>query len=163
MLSKTMRLINKVELWLAMLTLTGFTTIIFLNAVARVFKHPLNWAVDIALFLFAWACFLGGDVAFRDGRLVNVNVLIEHLPLKLQKLAAAIVYAVILAFLYCLIRYGIVLCGTTRHRSFNGVPGFSYMWVTIAIPICGSFMFLTAIARLIRLLRSQDPLEVMKM
>lgn len=163
MLNKAVRLITRVEMCLAMTTLIGFTVIIFLGAAARVFKSPLNWSTDIALFLFAWATFLGGDLAFRDGRLVNVNVILEFLPINARKAAAVAVYAIILVFLYFMIRYGIMLCGTTRHRSFNGVPGFSYMWVTIAIPICCSFMSLTAIGRLVKLLRSQDPAEVAKM
>jgi TRAP-type C4-dicarboxylate transport system permease small subunit len=163
MLHKIIRAIDKAEMALAMIALTGFTTIVFANAAARVFKHPLNWATDIALFLFAWTAFLGGDVAFRHGRLVNVSLLVEFLPLKLQKLAAALVYAVILAFLYCMVRYGVVLCGTTRHRTFNGVPGFSYLWVTIAIPICCSLMGLTAVTRLFALLKSRDRAEVAKM
>jgi TRAP-type C4-dicarboxylate transport system permease small subunit len=115
------------------------------------------------LFLCAWTTFLAGDVAFRAARLVNVNVVVNLFPLNAQKAVAAAVYLIIMAFLLMLIVYGIKLCSTTSHRTFNGVPGFSYVWVTIAIPICCSFMFLTSIQRLIRLLRSRDRAELARM
>jgi TRAP-type C4-dicarboxylate transport system permease small subunit len=42
--------------------------LIFLGGVARLAHHPLNWTTDIATCLFAWACFLCADIAWRkDG------------------------------------------------------------------------------------------------
>ncbi|MCL1999889.1 MAG: TRAP transporter small permease [Planctomycetes bacterium] len=163
MLRRILTIIGKVEMALAMLCLSCFTIIVFLGAVTRYFKHPLMWSSDLALFLFAWTTFLGGDIAYRSGRLVNVNVIVAYFPLALQKLTAVIIYGIILTFLGCLIIYGIKLCGTTIHRTFNGIPGFSYVWVTISIPICCGFMAITSIDRLVRLLRSQDRAEVAKM
>lgn len=163
MIRRILTAIDKAELALAMLCLSSFTIIIFVAALTRVFKHPLNWSADIALFLFAWTTFLGADVAYRNGRLVNVDIVIKNFPRIIQKVAAVVIYAVILAFLACMVFYGIRLCGTTRHRTFNGVPGFSYMWVTISIPISCFLMGITSVDRLIGLLRAPAGKEISKM
>ena len=50
---------------LALLLLAGLTLLVFISALMRTFKHPLNWAQDVALVAFAWLIFIGGDVAVR--------------------------------------------------------------------------------------------------
>ena len=157
------KIISMVEMAITMTCLAVFTSIIFLGALFRVFGHPLNWSADIALFLFAWATFLGGDVAFREGKLVNISILIERLPIKLQKTIAILIYAIILVSLVSMVFYGIKLCPTTIHRSFNGVQGFSYIWVTLSIPVSFSLMCLTAVDRLIHILKSNDKDMISKM
>ncbi len=160
---KILELINKIEMALAMVGLVAFTSVIFFGSVFRAFGNPLNWSADIALFIFAWSTFLGGDVAFRDGKVINVELLVQRFSVEIQKIIAVLVYAIIIIFLVFMVVFGIDLCFTTGHRTFNGVQGLSYVWVTLSIPICFSLMTLTAINRLIHLLRSNDKNQICKM
>jgi TRAP-type C4-dicarboxylate transport system permease small subunit len=41
--------------------------------------------------------------------------------------------------------YGIKLSYTTRFRSFQGIPWFSYTWVTLSVPIGSMLMVTTTI------------------
>ncbi|HEY8542558.1 MAG TPA: TRAP transporter small permease, partial [Pseudothermotoga sp.] len=43
---------------------------IFMSGIARFLKHPMNWAVDMSTFMFAWACFFAVDVAWRNNRMM---------------------------------------------------------------------------------------------
>ena len=147
----------KIELWIAALTMLGFTACIFIGAVSRAIGYPLGWTADIGLFLLAWSTFLAADFAFRDGRLVNLDLLVRRLPEVVRKPIELLMNVIIALFLVALIVYGIQLTSTTGYRTFNGVAGFSYSWLTICIPICSLFMLTTAIGRIVKLFVKTAP------
>lgn len=152
-----------VEKYIAMTGIVLMTVFIFLGAVTRTLGCPLGWTTDMGQFMLAWATFLAGDIAFREGRLANLDVVIVHAPVRIQKTIAVLIYAIIIAFILCMIYFGSMLTYTSRFRTFNGVQGFSYSWVTLAMPVSGCFMLITAVVRLIRILRSDDPKQISKM
>jgi TRAP-type C4-dicarboxylate transport system permease small subunit len=102
----------------------------------------------MAVCLFAWCTFLGGDVAMRNNKLMNVEFLVGKLPVKYRNSIELINLFVILIFLLAFIGYGIKLSYTTRFRQFQGIPGFSYTWVTISVPIAGTLMVITTINKI---------------
>ena len=53
------------EAWIAAAFLLAMVLLIFLGGVLRMLGHPINWSGDIATCLFAWACFLCADIAWR--------------------------------------------------------------------------------------------------
>ena len=73
--------IEKGEAVIAAFCLITSTVLIFIAAVMRSISQPINWSLDISLFLFAWATFLSADVAYREDKLVNLDFLISALPL----------------------------------------------------------------------------------
>ena len=97
-MKKFFEILNKAELAITMTCVVGFTSVLMLGAAVRLLGHPLNWCNDVALLMLAWTTFLGGDVAFRAGRMVNVDILIAKLPVRFQKAVAIMVYAVLLVF-----------------------------------------------------------------
>ncbi len=122
--------------------------LVFTAAATRYMGHPINWSVDMAQCLFAWCTFLAADIAMRNDRLMKVDFFLNKLPQDKQYLIEVINLVVILAFLATLIGYGSFLCYTTRFRTFQGIPGFSYTWVTLSVPVGGILMTVTAILRL---------------
>ena len=48
--------------------------LIFLGGVMRMLGHPINWSSDAATALFAWACFLCADIAWRRNSLMSIEV-----------------------------------------------------------------------------------------
>ena len=143
----------QVETVLAVTCLVAMMLIVFSAAVLRACGKPINWSMDVALFLTAWATFLGADVAYRSGKLVMVDILTGRFPKKYQDWLAAVMYVLILGFLAMMIVYGVKLSITTRMRTFQGIPGFSYTWVTIAIPISCAFMSITTIRHIVSSIR----------
>src|SRR3990170_2917078 len=146
--------ICKKEIRIAQCTLGILSLLVFAAAVGRFLYYPLNWAMDAATFLFAWTVFLGADAAMRLDRLFCIEVITSKLPQKAQLYFKFINYIIIVIFLVGMIGYGLWLSYTTRLRTFQGIPGFSYSWVTLSVPIGCALMLITAILKLKTFLRA---------
>jgi TRAP-type C4-dicarboxylate transport system permease small subunit len=146
--------IGKVEMTIAKYALFVLSFLVFAAAVARLARHPINWANDVATFLFAWCVFLGGDIAMRKNRLFRIDILASKLPQKAQIVLQIINHCIIGLFLRGLVGYGSWLSVITRLRTFQGIPGFSYTWVTLSAPIGCALMLLTVIQKIQEFARS---------
>ena len=154
-MNKKWELFYKIEEYVAAFLLLGATLVIFFAAVFRSFDRPLNWSLDIALFLFAWSVFLSSEVAMRKGNLVNVDFLIQRFPQSVQRIIGTIVYLIILAFLATLVVFGIYLSYVTRARAFQGIPTFSYTWITLSVPVGGILCMINCVRMIRRSLQNQ--------
>ena len=54
--------------------------LIFAGGAARLAGYPQNWTTDAATCLFAWACFLCADIAWRRDSLMSIDLIVERLP-----------------------------------------------------------------------------------
>jgi TRAP-type C4-dicarboxylate transport system permease small subunit len=136
------------ELFVAKYALALLCFLVFAAAVARSVGHPVSWAIDIATFLFAWCVFLGGDVAIRQDKLFTIVIVTARLPFRAQMALNVVNYAIIAVFLVTMIGYGAWLSYITRVRPFQGIPGFSYSWVTISVPIGCALMLLSVVGKI---------------
>lgn len=154
---KLYQFVCKGETLLIKVGLVFMVSMVFVAASTRYLGYPINWSVDIATCLFAWCTFLGADVAMRNNKLMNVDFFIRMLSGKHRNWVELINLFIILIFLIALFGYGTKLSYTTRFRAFQGIPWFSYTWVTISIPIGSILMGITAI------LKIRERLKTMKM
>jgi TRAP-type C4-dicarboxylate transport system permease small subunit len=141
-----------VESFIARLTLWGMVGLIFSAGIARLMMVPINWAIDMSTCLFAWSCFLSADVAWREDKLMNVDILVRVFPERVKRFLKLFNYTVLIGFLIYLIVFGIWLSYTTRARTFQGIPGFSYTWVTLSVPVGATFLLMTTVLRIRRAL-----------
>jgi len=146
--------ICKNEMLIAKSSLGLLALLVFAAAVGRFLYHPMNWAMDVATFLFAWTVFLGADAAMRMDRLFCIEVLTEKLPPTAQLYLKVFNYGIIVIFLLGMIGYGSWLSYTTRLRTFQGIPGFSYTWVTLSVPFGCALMLITSILKIKSFLRA---------
>ena len=144
----------KKEMLIAKWALGILSLLVLAAAVGRTLYYPLNWAMDAATFLFAWTVFLGADVAMRLDRLFCIELITMKLSQKAQLYLKLINYIIIVIFLVGMIGYGLRLSYTTRFRTFQGIPGFSYTWVTLSVPIGCALMLITAILKIKTFLRA---------
>ena len=129
---------------LALVLLAGLAVLVFISALMRTFKHPLNWAQDVALVAFAWLIFIGGDVAVRGSGLIGVDMVVSKLPKSVQKWLDVFYKCLIIAFLCVLVFYGIRMVRQGWNRQIAAL-GISYGWVTLAVPV-GSFLMIISTA-----------------
>lgn len=129
---------------LALVLLAGLAVLVFISALMRTFKHPLNWAQDVALVAFAWLIFIGGDVAVRGSGLIGVDMVVSKLPKSVQKWLDVFYKCLIIAFLCILVFYGIRMVRQGWSRQIAAL-GISYGWVTLAVPV-GSFLMIISTA-----------------
>lgn len=135
------------EVFLAKISLAVMSFLIFIAAISRTFRYPIVWATDISTFLFAWCVFLSADATMRRGKLVSLDLLTSRLPPQFQKILYLVNQVIIIVFLVALIGYGFQLSYTTRLRTFQGIPGFSYTWVTLSVPVGSILMLITSILK----------------
>jgi TRAP-type C4-dicarboxylate transport system permease small subunit len=147
-------MIGKIEMQVAKYTLLVLATLVFAAAVARTIHYPINWANDLATFLFAWCVFLGGDIAIRENRLFSIVLVTGRLPFKVQQYINVVNFTIIGLFLIGMIGYGSLLSYLTRLRTFQGIPGFSYTWVTLSVPVGCALMLVTVIRKIIGFIRA---------
>lgn len=124
----------KFEENLALLLLAGLTILVFLSALFRTFKSPLNWAQDVALVAFAWLIFIGGDVAVRGSGLIGVDLLVGFLPKTIRGILDILYKVMIIGFLCVLAVNGCSMVRSGWDRQITALH-ISYSWVTMAVPV----------------------------
>jgi TRAP-type C4-dicarboxylate transport system permease small subunit len=129
--------------------------LIFLGGVMRMLATPINWSTDAATALFAWACFLCADIAWRNNSLMSIDVLTSRLPANAQAAFRLLNYAIIIAFLVYLIVMGLYLSWVSRIRSFQGIPEISYSWVTMSLPVGAMLLLITTLLKVRAVLHGQ--------
>jgi TRAP-type C4-dicarboxylate transport system permease small subunit len=137
----------RAEAVLAAALLLLMVALIFTGGVARLARNPLNWTIDLATCSFAWACFLCADIAWRKGLLMSVDIVTARLPPRLRGVVLYANYAIISAFLVYVIYAGVLLSWVSRARSFNGIPGVSYSWITMSLPVGGALLLITTLIK----------------
>ncbi len=137
-MTKIYEFICKKEMLVAEWALGILSLLVFVAAVGRTLYYPLNWAMDMATFLFAWTVFLGADAAMRLDRLFCIELITMKLSQKAQFYLKLINYIIIVIFLVGMIVYGSYLSYTTRLRTFQGDPGFQLYvgYVECAVWLC---------------------------
>jgi TRAP-type C4-dicarboxylate transport system permease small subunit len=135
------------EVWVASVFLVAMVVLIFLGAVMRMLGMPINWSGDTATCLFAWACFLCADIAWRRNSLMAIELVTSRLSPRLQSAFRLLNYGLISAFLVYLVLWGTYLSWVSRARSFQGIPEVSYSWVTMSLPVGGLLLLVTTVLK----------------
>ncbi|AJC74340.1 C4-dicarboxylate ABC transporter [Pseudothermotoga hypogea DSM 11164 = NBRC 106472] len=134
----------------AKLLLIVMIVMVFSSGVARFLKNSMNWAVDFSSFLFAWACFFAMDIAWRENKMMSVDLFVKRLPAKVQRVIRIVMLLIILAFCVYMIIWGAQLTWTQRFRKFQGMPNFSYAWVTMAVPVGAALLARSTVQKIIK-------------
>lgn len=138
----------RAEALVAGVFLVLMVALIFLGGVARMMATPLNWTTDVATCLFAWACFLCADVTWRNNGLMAVELISGRLAPAGQRALAWCNYLIISGFLVYVIGAGLWLSWVSRARSFQGIPGISYSWITLSMPVGAMLLLITTILKM---------------
>ncbi|WP_353646800.1 TRAP transporter small permease subunit [Mesorhizobium sp. WSM2239] len=149
--------VGKIEAVAAAILLMMMVLLIFSGGIARLLAHPLNWTIDFATCFFAWACFLCADIAWRRDGLMSIDILIQHLPLAVQKALVTVNHLLISAFLMYVIYAGTWLSWISRARSFQGIPSISYSWITMSLPVGATLLLITTLLKLLDHFRARQP------
>jgi TRAP-type C4-dicarboxylate transport system permease small subunit len=143
MLRNFHKALGKIEAVVAAAFLIVMVGLIFYGGVARLLARPQNWTIDLSTCLFAWACFLCADIAWRRDSLMSITLVSERLPKGAQRVLMQANYAIIAVFLIYVMYAGTWLSWISRARAFQGIPEVSYSWVTMSLPVGAALLLLT--------------------
>lgn len=135
--------LSQIEFAIAVGLFAAIVGLVFVAAIMRFFDYPLIWSVDMAQLLFIWLCFVGATRAMREKVHLGVDLIVRHLPLRIQLVVETAVSVVVIAFLLLLTYEGYLLTTLNIEREF-GDSGISYAFVTVAVPI-GALMLAAAL------------------
>ena len=138
----------RAEAFVAASLLVMMVALIFTGAVSRVFGYPLNWSTDAATCLFAWACFLCADIAWRSNGMMAIELVTSRLAAGPRQWLRYVNLSIIVLFLVYVIWLGLWLSWTSRVRSFQGIPEISYSWVTMSMPVGAGLLLVTTLLKL---------------
>ncbi len=154
-MSRFYRYFVKIEEIIACLLLAGIVGLMFLSAVLRKAGLPLNWAGDTSLLLFTWSCFFGADLAIREKSMVNVDMLLTKLPVKIQKVVRIACHIAAMALLISFIYFGIPLCIESADRKFSNM-NLSYSWASASVPAGCILLVITSVINLLKMMKTED-------
>lgn len=123
---------------LAALIVVTFAGVIFRYCL----NSPLIWEEEIQLALITWAIYFGAAAAFRKGSHIAIDMIVDMLPEKGQKVMDVLIFAVTTYVLFFLMKNGVALVSqfirTNRTTNILHIPS---QYIYIAIPVgCGLMM-----------------------
>ena len=87
-----LRILCNLDLFLASIALVVLICVTFAAVIMRyVLKAPLLWQEEAQAFCQVWMIFLGASVAFRQGSIVAIEMVVDSLPEKGKKIMEYIV------------------------------------------------------------------------
>ena len=150
MMKKLYEYICNGETFVARSLLIAMVILIFGAGIARVVGYPINWAIDMATCFFAWACFFSADIAWRNDKLMSVDIFVNYFPEKAKKYCRMANYIILTVFLTYVVVAGLWIAYVSRERAFQGIPAISYSWVTLSLPVGGALLLISTILKIRR-------------
>jgi TRAP-type C4-dicarboxylate transport system permease small subunit len=138
----------KGEVFVCAVGFMSIVVLVFVSAIARSLRNPIQWTVDISQLLLAWVSFLGADVAWRHGQILGLDLITKHLPPRIRKISELLVLLVILTALIVFIIYGIQLAMSNWKRAMQ-VVRMSYSFVTLSLPVAAISMSVSTIIKIV--------------
>ncbi len=92
-----LKILCNLDLFLASIALAILTLVTFAAVVMRyVLKAPLLWQEEAQAFCQVWMIFLGASVAFRQGSIVAIEMVVDALPEKGKRIMEYVVDMIVI-------------------------------------------------------------------
>ena len=94
---KWVKILCNLDLFIASIAMVVLTLITAGGVVMRyVVKNPILWQEEVQAFCQVWMIFLGGSVAFRTGSIVAIEMFVDSLPEKGQRIMGWVIDIIVL-------------------------------------------------------------------
>lgn len=115
----------------------AMVTIIFSQVVARyALGNSLTWSEEVGRHIFVWMTFLGAALAVRTKAHVALDLLVDHMPRKLQVAVLGLGHIVMIIFAAVLIYAGVYMI-TLGSRQMSAALQIPMKYIYIILPISG--------------------------
>ena len=92
-----LKILCNLDLFIAAVAMVVLTLVTAAGVVMRyVLKTPLLWQEEVQAFCQVWMIFLGASVAFRAGSIVAIEIFLDSLPEKGQRIMGYVIDMIVL-------------------------------------------------------------------
>ena len=92
-----LKILCNLDLFIASIALIVLTLVTAAGVFMRyIVKNPILWQEEIQAFCQVWMIFLGGSVAFRAGSIVAIEMFVDALPEKAQRIVGYVIDMIVL-------------------------------------------------------------------
>jgi TRAP-type C4-dicarboxylate transport system permease small subunit len=139
--------------WVCLVLMAILSVDLMLGVFSRyVLASTFTWYDEIARACFVWVVFLGAAVGVERGAHFRLHLLVDRMPLRLQRAAGVFGSLIVIAFSLVLIWQGWVFVELGSAQQ-TPVMGVSKAWIYAAMPTGGALMVVQSLAPLWRGLR----------
>jgi TRAP-type C4-dicarboxylate transport system permease small subunit len=141
---KGLDILKNLDLIIAGGAFVALVAITFFGVVMRyVFSNPFTWEEELQVALFIWVTFFGGSAAFRRHGHVEITMIYDILPKKIQKVLSVMIYcSVVFALFYLFLKsldMVMMFAQTNKSTSVLSIP-CSFLYG--AVPVCCILMII---------------------
>lgn len=150
------KIINNLEEIIAAGFIILTTVLVIINVFMRYFlKAGIYWSEEVATASFVWAVFIGAVAGYKKGKHIGVDILVNLLPAKIQKVVVIIV-DIILIILNGYMTYLAVVFISLSYIKPTPVLGVSSAYISSALLVSFALVTLYSVIFLIRDIRRND-------
>lgn len=131
--------------------LAGLMTIIILLQVCLryFFDAALPWPEEMARFQMVWLTFLVAPYAYRKGLNVNMDVVVQIMPVTLRTLLAILIHGSVIVLAIACFNESLGMMGRGSRILATTMP-FNMVWVYLIMPISFVMMVLVGIESILK-------------
>lgn len=139
---------DRLEVALTLFAVSAMIIAVLTAAVGRSIGLPVASAPQTAQLFLIWTCMLGADLTLRSGNHIRVSALPDAVGPGGRLALNLLLLLLIVPFLAFLAWYGVKLVTSNWSRPLAS-SGFSYGWVTLALPVGAGLMLISVARRLV--------------
>ena len=149
-------ILGNAEAALAGCVLVALVLCTFIGVFARyLFNKPFNWLEEMQMAAMVWISFLMAGYCFRNGGHVAIEIVVDSLPEKAQRiveiLIAVVVYFVLIYFFRSSVKYIQLFIKTGRKTPILAVP---YTYIYGIGPVSSILMMISYTVTLVQKIRA---------
>jgi len=132
------------------------TILVVINVFMRYFlRSGLYWSEEVATGSFVWAVFIGAVAGYKRGKHIGVDILVNLLPEKTQKVVVIIV-DMVLVFLNGYMTYLAVIFISLSYIKPTPVLGISSAYISSALLVSFALVTIYSVIFLVKDIRRKD-------
>ena len=150
---KVLNLVEKILELICTVFVGAIVLVLFYAVVMRyVFHMPPAWSIEVSRFMFLWMVMFGAALVTREKSHIEIDFIVNCIPLKVRFLWINLLRLVMLAFCGVLIYYGVKILPIVGQANTPTLE-MSMGWLYASVPAGGFLMGVYILELIIRSLR----------
>jgi TRAP-type C4-dicarboxylate transport system permease small subunit len=145
---KLMSKVDKILGIISMLLFAALIIVVVIQILSRYFPYDVIWTEELSRYLFVYSMVTAAPLALRRNEFITVDILIEALPEKGQRIYESIIAGAIAIFSLVLFIYSLTFINLGLDF-YSPTLGFLMAYAYAAIPLLAILLFVYSITYIV--------------